>query len=96
MIRIRSVLPLEGYRVRLEFSDGVVRDVDLESALRGPVFELARNNPEFFKAVRVDPGSGTIVWPNGADLDPAVLRWGRDENGYLRPDLSARDNQESV
>lgn len=26
-----------------------------------------------FVQVRVDPEVGTIVWPNGADLDPLVL-----------------------
>jgi hypothetical protein len=26
-----------------------------------------------FAKVRVDPELGTIVWPNGADLDPDVL-----------------------
>jgi hypothetical protein len=85
MIRIRSVLPLGGFLVRLEFSDGVVKEVDLESSLRGPMFERARSDPEFFKAVRIDPESGTITWPNGADLDPDVLRFGLDPSGYLAP-----------
>jgi hypothetical protein len=26
-----------------------------------------------FRSVRVDPELGTIVWPNGADIDPDVL-----------------------
>lgn len=36
------------------------------------VFEPLRD-PAFFSQVRVDPEAGTIVWPNGADLDPLVL-----------------------
>jgi hypothetical protein len=30
LVRVRSVIPLMGFIVRLEFSDGTVRDVDLE------------------------------------------------------------------
>ncbi|WP_242647915.1 DUF2442 domain-containing protein [Candidatus Desulforudis audaxviator] len=30
-------------------------------------------DPAFFRQVKVDPGAGTVVWPNGADLDPDVL-----------------------
>lgn len=30
-------------------------------------------DPDFFAQVRVDDALGTVVWPNGADLDPLVL-----------------------
>jgi hypothetical protein len=36
------------------------------------VFEPLRNVQELAK-LRVDPEQGTVVWPNGADLDPDVL-----------------------
>ena len=71
--RITSVEPLEGFVLRLGFDDGTVRDVDLEAKLWGPVFEPLRDNPQLFREVRVDEELGTIVWPNGADLDPDVL-----------------------
>jgi Protein of unknown function (DUF2442) len=71
--RIRSVEPFEGFVLRLSFDDGTVREIDLEAELWGPVFEPLRDDPEFFRQVRVDEELGTIVWPNGADLDPDVL-----------------------
>ena len=73
MISVRSVTPLEGFYVLLEFDDGVQKEVDLEPFLRGPIFEPVRQNPEFFRSVRVDEELGTIVWDNGADIDPDVL-----------------------
>jgi hypothetical protein len=30
-------------------------------------------DPDYFAQVQVDPEAGTIVWPNGVDLDPLVL-----------------------
>ena len=71
--RIRTVEPLEGFVLRLSFDDGTVREVDLEAELWGPVFDPLRRDPQFFRAVRVDEELGTIVWPNGADMDPDVL-----------------------
>jgi len=77
MVRIASVEPLQGFRVRLRFTDGTKRELDLTPYLRGPVFETLKRDPALFRAVRVDEELGTIVWPNGADLCPDVLYGGR-------------------
>jgi hypothetical protein len=58
------------YGLRLTFDDGVTRDVDLADELWGPMFEPLRD-PAFFARVAVE--HGTVVWPNGVDLDPLVL-----------------------
>ena len=73
MIRIRAVEPLEKFTVRLEFTDGTQKVMDLEPYLHGPVFESLRTEPTLFRSVRVDPQLGTIVWDNGADFDPDVM-----------------------
>ncbi len=73
LVRIKSVEPLENFTVHLEFTDGTSREVDLEPFLRGKIFESLRDNPQDFRAVKVDELMGTIVWENGADIDPDVL-----------------------
>ena len=74
-VRIRTVEPLPGYRLRLGLTDGRTIERDLSEALWGPMFEPLRD-PAFFALVRVDDTWGTVVWPNGADLDQDVLIWG--------------------
>lgn len=80
VLRVTDVQPLDGYRLRISFNDGVVREVDF-----GPQLELADGtlaealrDPTYFRQVRVDRDSRTIVWPNGLDPDPEVLH-GDDE-----------------
>ena len=59
--------------MRLTFDDGLVRELEfLAGGHGGTVFEPL-DDPDFFAQVTVDPISRTVVWPNGADLDPAVL-----------------------
>ena len=58
--------------VWLKFADGTEGEIDLQSSLRGPVFEPL-DDVDYFKQVRVDPELGTIVWPNGADIAPETL-----------------------
>lgn len=73
IIRVTNVEPLGGFVLRLQFNDGTERMLDLEDELWGPVFEPLKANPELFRAVKLDEELGTIVWPNGADMDPDVL-----------------------
>ena len=72
LVRIINVKPLQGYVVRVWFTDGSERDIDLEKYLRGPMFEEIRSNPEVFKSVHIGEGK-TLSWDNGADIDPDTL-----------------------
>ena len=75
-VRIQAVRVLDGFRVKLTFTDGSSRAVNLEPFLRGPVFDEIRRDTAVFRSVHVDPKCGTIVWSNGADIDPDVLYLG--------------------
>ena len=71
--RIGSVKVLDGFRVRLGFTDGTQGEVDLAPYLGRGVFEPLVRDRKLFESVRVDPELETIVWANGADMDPDVL-----------------------
>jgi hypothetical protein len=73
LVRVTDVQVLDGYRLRLAFSDGAVGEIDLVQELWGEVFEPLREEA-MFRQARVDTELGTVVWPNGADLDPESLR----------------------
>ena len=71
-LHVSAVSYLEAYRIRVEFSDGVVKEVDLRGELHGEVFEPLKD-VGFFKQVRVNSETSTIEWPNGADFAPEFL-----------------------
>ncbi len=70
--RIVDAEALGGYVLRLTFSDGLVRELDLDGFLHGGVFDSLRDPTEFARVV-VDVVAGTVSWPIGIDLDPDVL-----------------------
>jgi uncharacterized protein DUF2442 len=70
--RVTSVEALGGYRLRVGFDDGSIQVIDFEPVLEGELYGPLRS-PEFFAAVEVDAEVGTLVWPTGADFDPATL-----------------------
>lgn len=68
---VRTVEALTGHRLRVEFSDGLIGEVDLSERLFGSVFEPLKDR-RLFEQVSVDE-FGAIYWPNGADLAPDAL-----------------------
>lgn len=79
LIKIREVQPLKGHRLRVLFSDGAVKEVDLSDLLaQGGVFKPIYERRDVFEQVRVNPETGTVEWPGGVDLDAEVL-YGRFE-----------------
>jgi hypothetical protein len=72
-VRVSQAEPTTGTRVRIEFTNGEVREMDLAPFLHGAIFEAIRANPAAFRNFHVDEELGTVVWPNGADIDPDVL-----------------------
>jgi len=72
LIRVQSIEPLTPPIMRVRFTDGEQRAINLAPYIAtGPILEPVRNDPTFFRSARVE--GGTIAWPNGADIDPDVL-----------------------
>jgi len=61
-----------GYRLYLEFNNGVTGEVNLMDELWGEVFEPL-TDATLFATARQDEVLGTVVWANGADLAPEFL-----------------------
>lgn len=66
------VQALPGYRLLLEFNNGITGEVCLLDELWGEVFGPLKDESLFLSA-RHDDASGTVVWRNGADLAPEFL-----------------------
>lgn len=87
---VKTAVALDPYVVRIVFADGEVRDVDIEPLLDGPVFAPLRD-ASIFEQVDVDEHGETIVWPNGADLDPDVIYGSAEPSTQPAPRVSVPD-----
>ena len=91
LVRVQSVYPQEGFVVKIHFTDGSQREINLEPYLRGPVFEPLRNDPSLFRSMQIE--EGTIAWPNGADIDPDVLYYGLTPSWAVAAEASGSESQ---
>ena len=60
------------HTLRVEFDDHTSQVIDFRPVLEGEIYGPLRDL-ELFNRVRVDLEVHTLVWPNGADFDPATL-----------------------
>jgi hypothetical protein len=72
MLDVTTAEYVEGYRVRLRFSNGETGIVDLKDSLWGPMFEPLRD-VNAFKGFTVSEVLHTLCWENDADLAPEFL-----------------------
>ena len=70
--RVESFEKVSLFTLKVVFDDTTVQVIDFRSVLRGDLYGPL-NDPVLFDQVRVDSEVHTLVWPNGADFDPAIL-----------------------
>lgn len=64
------------YTLQVQFDDGTAQIINFEPVLHGYYYAPLRDLA-FFNQVQLDPETHNLVWPNGADFDPANLHdWG--------------------
>lgn len=70
--RVRSFRIVGDYTLGVTFDDETEQIINFRPVLAGRLFGPLRDLA-LFKQVRIDPEVHTLVWPNGADFDPATL-----------------------
>lgn len=70
--RVESFDTVDTFVLTVHFKDGTSQEIDFEPVLKGEIFGPL-TDPQLFSQVRVDTEADTLVWPNGADFDPAIL-----------------------
>jgi hypothetical protein len=70
--KVSSVKISAPYTLAVGFNDGTEQTIDFRPVLAGELYRPLREL-SLFNQVRIDPEVHTLVWPNGADFDPATL-----------------------
>jgi Protein of unknown function (DUF2442) len=70
--RVRAFEIVAPFALRVQFDDGTEQNINFEPMLAGRLYGSLRDLA-IFNQVRIDPEVHTLVWPNGADFDPATL-----------------------
>ena len=63
---------LNPYTLCVRFDDNTEQMIDFQPVLAGELYRPLRDLA-VFNQVRIDLEVHTLVWPNGADFDPATL-----------------------
>lgn len=70
--RVTQFATVEPYVLRVHFDDATAQIINFKPIMAGQVYGPL-NELALFERVIIDEEIGTLVWPNGADVDPATL-----------------------
>jgi hypothetical protein len=70
--RVQTFEIVSAYILRVRFDDATEQVINFQPVLAGELYGPLRDL-SLFNQVRIDPEVHTLVWPNGADFDPATL-----------------------
>ena len=70
--RVESFEIVGPHLLHIRFDDNTEQTIDFSRVLAGELFGDLKDL-KLFNQVRIDPEVHTLVWPNGADFDPATL-----------------------
>lgn len=70
------------YTLRVSFDDGSEQVIDFQPVLAGELYGPLKDL-SLFNQVQIDSEVHTLVWPNGADFDPATLHDWPEQVSYL-------------
>lgn len=80
---VRSFEIVGPYALSVCFEDGTEQTINFQPILAGELYGQLRDL-NLFDRVRIDPEVRTLVWPNGADFDPATLHDWPECEGAMR------------
>ena len=70
--RVTAFEVVEPFVLNVTFDDRTRQRIDFRPVLHGELYGALRD-AAVFERVAIDPEAHTLVWPNGADFDPATL-----------------------
>ncbi len=69
---VQSFEIIAPYTLRIQFNDHTSQIIDFQPILRGELYRPLRDLA-LFNQVQIEKEVHTLIWPNGADFDPATL-----------------------
>ena len=77
--RVRAFEIVNPYTLRVWFDDNTEQAINFQLMLAGELYGPLKDL-SLFNQVQIDPEVHTLIWPNGADFDPATLHdWPQHE-----------------
>ena len=81
---IKSFRKVAPYTLEIVFGNNNCKTINFLPVLNGEMYGPLKDGDCFDKVI-LDPEVKTIVWPNGADFDPALLyNWEQNIEGLKR------------